>query len=262
MTCEAEGAFDRAWINAAGAGSHGGEDADAAGGFGFKHATCSSFDDTDDDHRNFPRSDGFADVFKAISRGGVASDDDGFNRRLGELRFLAFSGPESTAEEKNYILHDQCAQVVGALYGGVVAVGHVGLIAEVDEALLRKIGHAIGPRLQSVVVEGVECEQSFEHSESTDARVEHADGQVAGGFVIAPSGGIETERSFAIGMSLGVLNEISSVERNCKEQQTERFHTKANNRRPKNTAATMPTKSAVSPASNAWRKRRMPTLPK
>jgi hypothetical protein len=101
LTGKAECLSDGARINAAGAGSDGGEHTDAASRVGFEHAACSGFDDTDDDHRNFPCGDGFADVFEAVGGGGVAGDDDGFDRWLGELRLLALSRPESAAEEED-----------------------------------------------------------------------------------------------------------------------------------------------------------------
>jgi hypothetical protein len=146
------------------------------------------------------------------------------------------------------------------LDGGIVAVGHVGLVAEVDEALLRKIGCAIRSRLQGGVVEGVEREQCLEDGESADARIEHADGQVAGGLVIAPGGGVESERRFAISMRFDVFDKVGGMK--GADEQPWQDESYENSIRPMITAMPMPTTSAVSPAARAWRMRRMPTLPK
>jgi hypothetical protein len=86
---------DGARINTAGTGADGGEHADAASGVGFEHATSTGLDDAHDDHGDFPCGNGFADVFEAVSCGGVAGDDDGLDRRLAELRRLALRWPES-----------------------------------------------------------------------------------------------------------------------------------------------------------------------
>lgn len=69
----------------------------------------------------------------------------------------------------------------------------------------------IGSGLQGVVVASVEREQRFEHGEAADAGIDPTDGQVVGGFVIAPGGGIETERGPALSMRFGVFDEVGGM---------------------------------------------------
>ena len=85
--------------------------------------------------------------------------------------------PVPVPEKKNRILKDQLAEKVASARLRVVAVGHVGLVAEVDETLVVKIGSAVGPGRQGVVVKVVEREERLEDGEATDARIEDADGE-------------------------------------------------------------------------------------
>ena len=81
----------------------------------------------------------------------------------------------AVAEQEDRVLEDQLAEQVGLPRLGVVAVGHVGLVAEIHEPLVLEIGPAVRPGLQVVVVEVVEREDRLQHGEAADARIEHAD---------------------------------------------------------------------------------------
>jgi hypothetical protein len=176
---EAAGALDGFGVGAAGAGADGGEDGDAAVLWSGEEAAGSGFDDADDEDGEVQFFDEGAEVFEAVGGGSVAGDDEGFDGGFGlGTGRGGVGGVVAVAEEEEGVFEDEFAKVGEVVFSGVVAVGHVGLVAEVDEAFVFEVGMAVGPGGEGVVVEGVDFEDFFEDSEAADAGVEDADGEV------------------------------------------------------------------------------------
>jgi len=81
---------------------------------------------------------------------------------------------------------------------GIVSVGHVGLVAEVDKFLPVEIGGpvAIGIRGVAVVVKAVEADDGVEDGEPTGAGVEHPDRQ--GAVTLRVGGGIDVKKALRL----------------------------------------------------------------
>jgi hypothetical protein len=104
------------------------------------------------------------------------------------------------AEQEESVFEDELAQVRQIVFGRVVAVGHVGLIAEIDKAFVLEVGATIGSGGEGVVVKGIDFEDFLQHGEAADAGVENADGKVR---EVALEGVfLERERGVASGMGL------------------------------------------------------------
>ena len=82
----------------------------------------------------------------------------------------------ASAEKECGVFEDELAEVVRFAFLRVIAVGHVGLVAEVDEAFVLEVRFPVRARLQGFVVEVVSGEERLEYGEPADPRVEHADG--------------------------------------------------------------------------------------
>lgn len=82
------------------------------------------------------------------------------------------------AEQEESVFEDEFAQVRQIVFGRVVAVRHVGLIAEIDEAFVLEVGATIGPWGEGIVFKGVDLEDFLQHGETADAGVENADGEM------------------------------------------------------------------------------------
>lgn len=198
-SCKTACALDRTGISAAGAGADGGENGDATVFGGREESAGASFDNADDRDGKVQFFDQGAEIFEAIGGGGVASDDEGFNGGLGQ-RLAAVGGLVTLAEQEEGVFEDEFAQVREIIFGGVIAVGHVGLIAKVDEAFVLEVGATIGAWGEGVVVKGVDFEDFLQHGETADAGVEHADGEM--GEVALEGIFLERERGVASGMGL------------------------------------------------------------
>ena len=78
------------------------------------------------------------------------------------------------AEQKHGILKNELPQVIRSICRWVIAIGHVGLIAEIHELFPGKIKPPVGAGLHGVVIEKISMQQSFKHCEATYSRIEHA----------------------------------------------------------------------------------------
>ncbi len=108
----------------------------------------------------------------------------------------------AAAQQEKPVAQHQLTKKVGPAGGGVVAVGHVGLVAEVHEALTLEIRHAVGALGARAVVVAVVGLDGLQHRQPSHAGIEDADGQVT---KLPPVvGGAETCRRVALGVRSGV----------------------------------------------------------
>ena len=186
-------------IRIRGAGPYGGEHGHPALRTlrGLREALRAGFDDADDDDRDTPGLHGGADVFEPVSRGGIAGDDDRLHRRL-------HATGVATAEQEQGVTQDEFTQEVGPSRRSVVAVRHVRLVAEIDEALAVEIRHAVRALLTRAIVMTVVGLEGLENRQAADAGVEDADRQVAEVATVIRRD--EAGRDIALGMGLGMAD--------------------------------------------------------
>ena len=177
-TCQAESLTDHPRVSTTRASAHRREHADGSRSMALLHTSGSRLHDAHHDQRNAPSFQRAADVVNAVGRCGIAGDHDGFDWRFIEAEAFLPGIEPALSHQKNGVLHDELAQGTGAPRAGVVAVGHVCLIAKVLETLIREVGLAISSGLKRFVVKGIHGQQGLQYRESADSGVKNTDGQV------------------------------------------------------------------------------------
>ena len=173
----------------------------------------SGFNDSDDNDGDTPGLHGGPDVFETISGGGIAGDDDGLHRRLRAVRL-------TTTEQEQGVTQDEFTQEARSTHRRIIAVGHVRLVAEIDETFAGEIRHAIRAVRTGSVMMAVVRLDGLEHRQAADAGIKDADGQIAQ--VAAIISRHEAGRDIALRMSLGMAdgggdNVIGSKGDDCDE---------------------------------------------
>ena len=117
-----------------------------------------------------------ADVLQTPRRRRVAGNDDDLHALLRAARHVLFRGlVVAGAEQELGVLQDQLAQVVALALRRIVAVRHVGLVAEVHEMLPREVGHAVGTVQPRRVVDLVHVQQALKDGQTAQPGIKHAD---------------------------------------------------------------------------------------
>ena len=120
------------------------------------------------------------DQVERIGGSRVASHDDdlgpGFPARG---RLLDSIGEIVVVQQEERVFQGEFPQVFAVAFGVIVAVGHIGLVGQIDEMLACKIQDAVAAFQPGDIVEVVEAEQFLEYGQSAGSRIENPDGKTA-----------------------------------------------------------------------------------